>query len=80
MIRTLPFDIQNKNNIPMVTYLGNIVRNKLLNCKETVNSIIVGGEVNLSLNTETCECEHSQFCNPRHKYMIIEGLCIFENS
>ena len=38
----------------MVTYLGNIVRNKL-NCKETVNSIIVGGEVNLSLNTETCE-------------------------
>ena len=63
----------------MVTYLGNIVRNKL-NCKETVNSIIVSGEVNLSLNTETCECEHSQFCNPHQKYMIIEDLCIFENS
>ena len=42
---TLPCDIQNKENINIVTYqLGNTVRNKLLNYKETVNSVFVNEE------------------------------------
>ena len=45
VIEILPYDIQNKENIPIVTYqLGNTVRNKLLNYKETVNSIFVNEE------------------------------------
>lgn len=46
----------------MITYqLRNTVRNKLSNYKETVNSIFMDEEVTSSLNTETCECEGSQF-------------------
>ena len=45
VIETLPCDIQNKDNIPMVTnQLGNTVRNKLVNYKKTVNSIFVDEE------------------------------------
>ena len=44
----------------MIAYqLRNTVRNKLSNYKETVNSIFMDEEV--TLNTETCECEDSQF-------------------
>lgn len=60
-------------------YLGNTGRNKLLNCKEAVNSIFLYEEVAASVNTETCECEHSQFCDPHHKRIITGNFCIIDN-
>ena len=35
--------------------------------KETANSIFVDEEVAFSLNTEICECKHSEFCDPYNK-------------
>ena len=52
----------------------------MINLKKTVNSIFVNGEVTVSLNIETCECEHSKFCDPHHKQIITGGLCINDNS
>ena len=37
--------------------VGDTVRNKLLNYKETINLNFMDEEVSVSLNTETCECE-----------------------
>ena len=31
-------------------------------------------------NTEACECEHSQFCDPNHRHIIIGDLFITGNS
>ena len=61
----------------MVTYqLLNTVRNKLLIYKETVNFIFIEKEVVFSLNTGTCECEYSQFCDhyQNHKITNKQGL------
>ena len=32
-----------------------------------------------SLNTETCERGHSQFCDPHHKHIITRDLRIIDN-
>lgn len=47
-------------NIPSVTYeLNDIIRNKILNYKDTVNSIFVDMKVLFDLDLDTCECEDS---------------------
>ena len=77
----LPADMQNKENNPVVTYrLGGTIRNKILNYKDTVNSIYADEEVSFSLNTDTCDCEQSSFCNPDHKHIITGDLRIVENN
>ena len=39
MIKTLPSNLQNRGNNPMVTYQrGNVVNSEMLNYKETINS------------------------------------------
>ena len=47
--------------------------------KKKVNSIFVDKEVAFSLNTETCECEHSQFCDLHHKYIITADFRIIDH-
>lgn len=43
-----------------MTYeLGDIIRNKILNYKDTVNSIFVDMKVLFDLDLDTCECEDS---------------------
>ena len=79
-IASLPTDLQTKENIPVVTYeLGQPIRNKILNYKETVNSILVDDEVSFSLNTDNCECQNSIFCDPHHKHVVTGDLRIIEN-
>ena len=49
IVRLLPSaELQTRDNIPVVTYsLVNTIRNKVLNYKDTVNSIFMDEEVSL---------------------------------
>ena len=50
------------------------------NYKETVNSIFVDEELAFCINIETCEYEHSQFCDPHQKHIKAGNFCIIYNS
>ena len=53
VVSKLPIDMQQKEDIPVVTYrLGGTIRNKVLNYKDTINSIFVDDEVSFNLNTD----------------------------
>ena len=81
VVSKLPGDMQDKENIPVVTYrLGGTIRNKILNYKDAVNSIYTDEEISFPLNTDPCECEQSAFCNSDHKHIITGDLRIVENS
>ena len=56
------------------------MRNNILNYKDKdiVNLVYIDKEVQLSLNTNLCDCEKSKFCNRHHKH-ITEDLRIIEN-
>ena len=77
----LPCDLRDKYSITVVTYkLGGTIRNKILNYKETVNSMSVDEEVSFCLNTDTCDCAESEFCDPHHKHIITGDLRLIKNS
>ena len=81
VVASLPLDLQVKDNIPVVTYtLCEPIRNKILNYQETVDSIYVDDEVSFSLNTQSCDCQNSNFCDPHHKHIITGDLRIIENA
>ena len=80
IIKTLTYNLQQKETIPTVTYkLSNNMRNNTLNCKDAVHSIYIDEEVSFSLNTDLCECEKSNYCDPHHKHIITGQLRIIEN-
>ena len=77
----LPRELQNKESRPVITYkLTNTTRNKILNYKDTVNSIYVEDEISSTLITDPCQCEHSLFIYPHHKHIITDDLRIVGNS
>ena len=80
VINMLPANMQSEDNIPMVTYkLGDTVRNKIFNYKQTVNDIYADDEVSFTLNTDSCICKDSEFCDPNHQHVITGDLRIIEN-
>ena len=71
-IKILPYNLQNKESIPTVTYKsGNTIRNNILNYKDEAISIYIIEEVSFSLNTDLCECERSTYCKPPCKHILI---------
>ena len=73
--------LQNKENRPIYTYkLTNIIRNKILSYKDTVNLIYCEDEISFTFNTDSYECEHSPFIDRRHKEIITGYLRIAGNS
>ena len=73
----LPRELENKENRPEVTYkLTNAIKNKILNYKDTVNSIYAEDEISF----DPCECEHSPFIDPHHKHIITGDIRIVGNS
>lgn len=55
----------------MITYqLDDTNRNKILNYKETVNSICFDEDVSSSLDIHSFQCKYSEFCDPHHKHRI----------
>ena len=61
VISLLPEELQKDENIPVVTYiLGSTIRNKILNYKDTVNSILVNDEHSPLFDSEPCDCSQSE--------------------
>ena len=80
IITLLPSDLQNKESNPVITFcLENTIRNKVVNYKDTVNSIIVDEEVSFSLDTDSCDCSQSPYVDKDHKHIITGDLRIVEN-
>ena len=79
IVDLLPQQLKEDNNRPTVTYkLGPSIRNKILNYKDTVNSIKIDND-NL-YNTENCDCLDSEFCDSHYGHIITGDLRIVENS
>ena len=59
-----------------ITYkLGNPIRNKIFNYKETVNSIFIKGPLNLT----TCACNNSEFKDHNHGHIVTGDLRIVKD-
>ena len=52
-----------------------MIRNKILNYKEAVDSIYAD-DVSFCLSTDQCHCADSSFCDPHHKHIITGDLRI----
>lgn len=46
--------------------------------KETADSIFIDVEVSFSIDTHTCECENSQFCDTPTKHLRVRDLQIID--
>ena len=79
----LPEALQEKDDIPACTMkLDPPIRGKILNYKETVSSlkIQVDEDVSFVENLPTCDCSASQFCDPHHNHIVSGDLRIIDNS
>ena len=66
---------EDDNKICVTYRLGNPIRNKIFNYKETVESISVQDPPNLS----TCSCNQSEFKDPNHGHIVSGDLRIVED-
>ena len=71
-------------NIPIATFkLDNPIRNKILNYKETINSLsfkqVSNNKVVLE-NLPECNCSKSSFCDPAHEHVVTGNLNIINNN
>ena len=63
----LPGKIQLQENILVATYrLTTAITNKILNCLETAQAIIVDGEISFSSSAGSCNFERSTFRDEHH--------------
>ena len=75
----LPVNFQTEEDIPISTMrLSKTVRNKILNYKETVNSLHVeiDEDVVFIRNSFECNCKESEFCDPHHGHIVTGDLRI----
>ena len=81
MICKLPRELQDSENVPVVTYkLDKPIRNKILNYREIVNTLWVDDEDTLGIGMDSCDCENSEFCDPHHGHIITGDLRIIKNN
>ena len=61
--------------------LSKPIRNKILNYRETVSSldIVVDDEVSFVRNLPTCECRSSEFTDPFHQHFVTGDLRVITN-
>ena len=57
------------------------IRSKILNYKETVSSlnVFVDEDVSFVENLSSCDCSNSEFCDPHHKHIITGDLRLITN-
>ena len=82
VISLLPEALQNEEDIPRVTMkLDPPIRSKILNYKETVSSldIVVDEDISFVRNLPSCECKDSEFCDPFHKHIVSGDLPVVTN-
>ena len=78
----LPEELQEKDDMPTCTMkLDPPIRGKILNYKETVSSlnVCVDEDVSFVENLPLCDCSTSQFCDPHHKHIVSGDLRIITN-
>ena len=83
VIDKLPDSLRADTHAPVVTMkLKNTIRNKILNYKDTVKSLIYEKDDDISFisNSYICECEGSQFCDTNHKHIVTGDLSIISNN
>ena len=81
VVAQLPRKLQKKESRRVITYkLTNTIRNKILNCKDTVNLINVKSKISFTLITDSCERGHSPFIDPHQKHITTGDLRIAGNS
>ena len=83
VISMLPNSLQTDDNVPVPTMrLTNTIRSKILNYKETVKSlsIEVDEDVSFIRNQYECSCENSEFCDPHHKHIVTGDLRFIQNA
>ena len=79
----LPEALQAEDDIPSCTMkLDPPIRSKILNYKETVSSlkICVDEDVSFIENLPICDCSSSEFCDPHHKHIVSGDLRIISNT
>ena len=83
VVALLPECLQNDDDIPSVTTkLDPPIRAKILNYKETIASlhVEVDDDVSFIRDLPQCDCQNSSFCDPHHKHVVTGDLRIIENS
>ena len=78
----IPPALSAEEDIPMVTMkLTPPVRSKILNYRETVSSldIVVDEDVSFVRNLPSCECQSSEFKDPHHNHIITGDLRVVQN-
>ena len=82
VVALLPDELKKRENIPTCTMkLDTPIRSKILNYRETVSSlnVIVDEDVSFVQNLPTCDCSNSTFCDPHHKHIVSGDLRIVSN-
>jgi len=76
----LPEKLKQPDHLPTVAYkLSPTIRNKILNYKETVQSIKVDDEVSFS-SSGACNCGDSEFRDKHHGHIITGDLRLIKNN
>ena len=80
IIDCLPFNLQDHENIPVTTYkLTATIRNKVFNCKETVEPIELDEYLSINDDIYPCNGEDPEFCEPDHGHVITGDLRLIKN-
>ena len=82
VVTLLPADLKGEEDIPIATMkLSPPIRSKILNYRETVSSldVVVDDEVSFVRGLPSSEYEHSEFCDPHHKHVITGDLRVVSN-
>ena len=73
----LPDSLQSEEDMPTCTFkLDPPIRSKILNYQETVSSLQIEIDEDISFirDLPICDCQNSQFCDPHHKHIITGDL------
>ena len=83
VVSLLPEVLRGEEEVPSCTMkLDPPIRSKILNYKETVSSlkVFVDEDVSFVENLPMCDCTNSEFCDPHHKHIVSGDLRIISNT
>ena len=75
----LPVQFQNDETPSIVYSLGNTIRNKILNYKDTVQNIDTNDSETFGTGLRTCNCLSSEFVDQNHGHVVTGDLRIIQN-
>ena len=75
----LPDQFQSDETPSIVYSLGNTIRNKILNYKDTVQNIDTNDRETFGTGLQTCNCSSSEFVDQNHGHVVTGDLRIIQN-